>query len=150
MGDVRTIVAYFTVDEDKAFNEAEGPMDYFCREAERMEESGISLDDAWIADSDADDDKEAYLVYLARFAVENLSTGNVHPMTYEEWSEKNEKYFAVVRWTTEDVILAAARQGVSLTNEQAEKWWRENELRFEERLTEEGCERLAYVNFKEV
>lgn len=82
----RAIIAYFDVDEERAFEKSDGPIDYFCEEVEQLEEHGIVLDDAYISDEDAEDDKEAYLVYLARFAVENFSTGNVRPKTYEEWS----------------------------------------------------------------
>ena len=82
----RTVIAYFTVDEDRAFAElGGGPVSYLEHEAARLEESGISLTEAAIADEDADDPKEAYLVYLARFCFEHFSDGDTHPMSYEEW-----------------------------------------------------------------
>lgn len=51
----RTILAYLTVDEDRAFEEADGPLPYLEREAGWMEQSGIHLDDAAIVDDDAED-----------------------------------------------------------------------------------------------
>lgn len=81
----RTILAYLTVDEDRAFKEADGPISYLEREAGWMEQSGIFLKDAAIVDDDADDPKERYLVYLARFAFDHLGDGRVRPMTYEQW-----------------------------------------------------------------
>lgn len=85
----RTILAYLTVDEDRAFEEMDdGPISYLEREAGWMEQSGIRLEDAAIVDDDAEDPKERYLVYLARFAFEHLSDGNVHPLSYEEWRRR--------------------------------------------------------------
>lgn len=81
----RTILAYLTVDEDRAFEEADGPISYMEREAGWMEQSGIFLKDAAIVDDDAEDPKERYMVYLARFAFDHMSNPDVRPMTYEEW-----------------------------------------------------------------
>lgn len=64
----RTILAYLTVDEDRAFKETDGPVSY--------------------VDEDAEDPKERYLVYLARFAFEHLSDGNVTPLSYAEWRRR--------------------------------------------------------------
>ena len=82
----RTVIAYFTVDEDRAIAElGDGPVSYMEHEAAWLEESGIFLTEAAIADEDAEDPKEAYLVYLARFCFEHFSDGDAHPMSYEEW-----------------------------------------------------------------
>ena len=81
----RTILAYMTVDEDRAFEEADGPISYMEREAGWLEQIGIHLENAAIVDEDAEDPKERYLVYLARFAFEHLSDGDVYPMTFREW-----------------------------------------------------------------
>lgn len=81
----RTILAYLTVDEDRAFEGSDGPISYLEREAGWMEQSGIHLEDAAILDDDAEDPKERYLIYLARFAFEHLSDGDVYPMTFREW-----------------------------------------------------------------
>ena len=40
----RTIIAYFTVDEERSFNEADGPIDYLVREAEKLEPSDPTTD----------------------------------------------------------------------------------------------------------
>ena len=84
----RTILAYLTVDEDRAFKESDGPVSYLEREAGWLEQSGIHLEDAAIVDEDAEDPNERYLVYLARFAFEHLSDGNVTPLSYAEWRRR--------------------------------------------------------------
>mgnify|MGYP004663155183 FL=1 len=82
----RTIIAYLKIDDDRVFEEiGDGPIAYLDREVIWLEQSGILLTDAAIADDDADDPKEAYLVYLARFAFDHLSDGNVYPMSYKKW-----------------------------------------------------------------
>jgi hypothetical protein len=59
----------------------------------------------------------------------------------------SEKWYAVVRWSVEDVIYAAQKQGVELTEEQAHRWWQQNERAFSEMLTQDGNERLSYMDF---
>lgn len=82
----RTVIAYLTIDDDRAFAEIDdGPIAYLEREAGWLEQSGIFLKDAAIADDDAEDPKERYMVYLAKFAFDHLSDPDIHPMTYEEW-----------------------------------------------------------------
>ena len=59
----------------------------------------------------------------------------------------------IVRWCAEDVIAAAERNGVTLTEAQAEKWLEKNERWFKEMLTEYGNEVLASASkesFEEV
>lgn len=70
----------------------------------------------------------------------------IYTIVYEEESEK---WYAVTRWCTEDVIAAAEQQGLTLTEEQAAKWWKKNERSFSEMLVEDGNERLSYMNFEE-
>lgn len=90
---MRTVIAYLTVDEDKAFDKADGPIDYVDKEAKRLIESGIYLEDSCIADDDAEAPEERYLVYLAWFAFEQLGGWepgtNLVPLTFDEW--KNEQ-----------------------------------------------------------
>lgn len=82
----RTIIAYLKIDDDRTFEEiGDGPIAYLDREVIWLEQSGIFLTDAAIADDDAEDPKEAYLVYLARFAFDHLGDGNVYPMSYKKW-----------------------------------------------------------------
>ncbi len=64
--------------------------------------------------------------------------------------KESEKWYAVTRWNIEDVIAAAEQQGVTLTEEQAAKWWQEHEEDFAERLTQEGNEMLTSEDFEEV
>lgn len=62
-------------------------------------------------------------------------------------------WFAQVRWCAEDVIAAAERNGITLTEAQAEKWLEKNERWFRETLTEYGNEVLASASkesFEEV
>ena len=58
---------------------------YLEKESGWLAQSGIFITDAAIADADAADPKEAYLVYLARFAFEHLGDGNIYPLPYEQW-----------------------------------------------------------------
>lgn len=82
----RTVIAYLTIDDDRAFAEIDdGPIAYLEKEAGWLEQSGIFLKDAAIADDDAEDPKERYMVYLAQFAFDHMSNPDVRPMTYEEW-----------------------------------------------------------------
>jgi hypothetical protein len=60
------------------------------------------------------------------------------------------KWYAIVRWSVEDVINAAEQQGVKLTKAQAQRWWEENESRFSDMLVEDGNERLSYMDFKNI
>ena len=58
----RTILAYLEIDDDLAFEKIDdGPIAYLA------------------------DPKEAYLVYLARFAFDHLGDGNIYPLPYEQW-----------------------------------------------------------------
>lgn len=90
---MRTVIAYFTVDEDKVFDEADGPIDYVYEETKKLFKSGICLEDACIADDDAEAPEERYLVYLARFAFDQLGGWepgtNLVPMTFDEWKNKH-------------------------------------------------------------
>lgn len=72
----RTILAYLEIDDDLAFEKIDdGPIAYLEKESGWLAQSGIFITDAAIADADAADPKEAYLVYLARFAFEHLGDG---------------------------------------------------------------------------
>lgn len=57
-------------------------------------------------------------------------------------------WYGIVRWHPEDVIAAAASNGVKLTSEQAVAWWEKNERSFIDRMTEEGNEILSYMDFE--
>lgn len=82
----RTVVVYFEVDEERAFTEInDGPIPYIEKKVEPLEQSGVKLMNAKIADDDADDPEEAYLVYLLRYAFDNIGSENVNPLTYEDW-----------------------------------------------------------------
>ena len=82
----RTVIAYFEVDEGRAFDGfGDGPVPYLEHEAVCLEKSGIFLTGAVIADEDADNPKEAYLVYLARFCFEHFGDSDACPMSYKKW-----------------------------------------------------------------
>lgn len=73
----------------------------------------------------------------------------------EHYASSSEQagWFGVVRWCAEDVIAAAERNGVTLTEAQAEKRLEKNERWFKEMLTEYGNEVLASASkesFEEV
>ena len=77
----RTIIAYLKVDDNRAFQE----IAYLVKEFAQLEQRGILLQDAAIADADAAGPKEAYLVYLAKYAFDNLGSYHVYPMSYKQW-----------------------------------------------------------------
>lgn len=54
--------------------------------------------------------------------------------------------FAETCWCAEDVMAAAEKNGVVLTEAQAEKWLEKNERWFRDALTEYGNEVLASVS----
>jgi hypothetical protein len=60
------------------------------------------------------------------------------------------KWYAVVRWSVEDIIYAAEQQGVKLTKAQAHQWWEKNESAFSDMLVMEGNERLSFMDFKNI
>lgn len=79
---------------------------------------------------------------------------NYCPNYIEDEQEKdddvNQYWFAETRWCIDDVIDAAKKKGTVLTPQQAESWWKKNEKRFKDTLTEYGNEILFNVNFSEV
>lgn len=79
---------------------------------------------------------------------------NYCPNYIEDEQEKdddvNQYWFAETRWCIDDVIDAAKKKGIVLTPQQAELWWKKNEKRFKDTLTEYGNEILFNVNFDEV
>ena len=89
---VRTVIAYLSIDEDRTFDESDGPIDYVEKKTKGMVKSGIRLNDACIADEDAVAPEERYLVYLARFAFDHLSgwepETNLVPLTFNEWKNR--------------------------------------------------------------
>lgn len=76
------------------------------------------------------------------------------PNYIEDEQEKddgvNKYWFAETRWCTDDVIEIAKQKGIVLTPQQAESWWKKNEKRFKDVLTEYGNEILFNANFSEV
>ena len=50
---MRTVIAYLSVDNERAFDKADGPIDYVEKKAKSLRKQGIYLDDACIADDDA-------------------------------------------------------------------------------------------------
>lgn len=89
---VRTVIAYLSIDEDRVFDKTDGPIDYVEKKTKGLVKNGIRLDDACIADEDAVAPEERYLVYLARFAFDQLSgwepETNLVPLTFNEWKDK--------------------------------------------------------------
>lgn len=89
---VRTVIAYLSIDEDRVFDKTDGPIDYVEKKTKGLVKSGIRLDDACIADEGAEAPEERYLVYLARFAFDQLSgwepETNLVPLTFNEWKDK--------------------------------------------------------------
>ena len=85
----RTILAYLEIDDDLASEKIDdGPIAYLEKESGWLAQSGIFITDAAIVDADAADPKEAYLVYLARFAFDHLGDGDIYLLSYEKWRYK--------------------------------------------------------------
>lgn len=76
------------------------------------------------------------------------------PNYVEDEQEKDcgvDKYwFAETRWCTDDIIGIAKDNGIEMTQQQAEQWWKKNENWFKNVLVEYGNEVLADANFSGV
>lgn len=57
------------------------------------------------------------------------------------------EWYAIIRWSVDDVIAAAKTNNITLTKEQAAKWWEKNEHSFIDIMTEYGNEVLSNMNF---
>lgn len=87
----RPIYAYIEVDDDIAFERIDaGPIPYLEKEFAWLDQSGIYLKDAYIADKDESELWQAYLNYLVAWAFEhrNKKHENVSPSSYKVWSER--------------------------------------------------------------
>ncbi len=86
----RTIYALIVVDDETAFAKIDdGPIPYLEQEFGWLEQSGISLSDAFIADSDDTDSWGRYIAYLAKWVFEHQSCDNqgAVPLTYAQWNQ---------------------------------------------------------------
>lgn len=76
------------------------------------------------------------------------------PNYIEDEQEKDDgvdKYwFAETRWCTDDIIGIAKDNGIEMTPQQAEQWWKKNENWFKNALVEYGNEVLEDADFDEV
>ena len=76
------------------------------------------------------------------------------PNYIEDEQEKddgvNQYLFAETRWCIDDIIGIAKDNGIEMTQQQAEQWWKKNENWFRNALVEYGNEVLENVNFDEV
>lgn len=76
------------------------------------------------------------------------------PNYIEDEQEKDDGvdqyWFAETRWCTDDIIGIAKDNGIEMTPQQAEQWWKKNENWFKNALVEYGNEVLADANFSEV
>lgn len=76
------------------------------------------------------------------------------PNYIEEEQEKDtgvdQYWFAEICWCIDDVIEAAKVNGIEMTPQQAERWWKKNEKGFHEALVQAGNELLADMDFNEV
>lgn len=69
-----------------------------------------------------------------------------YDLVYKNMPQSDDRY-AEMCWTIDDVISAAAEDGVTLTPLQAAAWWKENERFFRESLIQQGNEILSSVNW---
>lgn len=86
----RTIYAEITLDDDKAFEENDmEPIEYIEREFGWLQQSGISLEQAVIIDTDCDD-WDRYLNYLFQWAFDNTSEETPEsPLSFNVWKARN-------------------------------------------------------------
>lgn len=68
----------------------------------------------------------------------------------EKDDDVNQYWFAETRWCTDDIIDIAKDNGIEMTPQQAEQWWKKNEKWFKDTLTEYGNEILFNADFSEV
>lgn len=89
----RIVIAMLRVDDDTAFSSIDdGPISYLEQKFERLQPSGIFLDDAFIADDDECDVWKAYINYLVNWAFDYYSEEDEcrSPLSYELWlAERN-------------------------------------------------------------
>ena len=75
------------------------------------------------------------------------------PNYIEDEQEKDDGvyqyWFAETRWCTDDIIGVAKDNGIEMTPQQAEQWWKKNENWFRNVLVEYGNEVLANADFSE-
>lgn len=69
------------------------------------------------------------------------------PKNAKKKNVDSDEWFGIVRWTVENVIAAAAEQGVSLTAETAAAWWRNNENAFKNIMVEYGNQVLSDMDY---
>ena len=89
----RKIIAILTVDDDTAMENCEfngipndGTLDYLSREMGWVEQSGIYLSEAFIADEDENDVWAAYINYIANWAFEHQGDEKpCSPLLYNQW-----------------------------------------------------------------
>lgn len=86
----RTIYAEITLDDDKAFEENDmEPIEYIEREFGWLQQSGISLEQAVIIDTDCDD-WDRYLNYLFQWAFDNTGEESPEsPLSFNVWKARN-------------------------------------------------------------
>lgn len=76
------------------------------------------------------------------------------PNYIEDEQEKDDGvdqyWFAETRWCTDDIIGIAKDNGIEMTPQQAEQWWKKNENWFKNALVEYGNEVLEDADFDEV
>lgn len=82
-----TVYGKFLVDRKNAEEFSHSPWSWFEMETSWLEESGITLYDSIATEDDLLDIKREYLKYLIGFSFDNFVTGNVNPMSYEQWLE---------------------------------------------------------------
>lgn len=75
------------------------------------------------------------------------------PNYIEDEQEKDDGvdqyWFAPTCWCTDDIIGVAKDNGIEMTPQQAEQWWKKNENWFRNVLVEYGNEVLANADFSE-
>jgi len=94
----RRFFAEIIVDDTNAFEEnGIGPCEYLEREFGWLQESGISLENAIIADDDEDSMWMRYLHHLIEWAMEKLNSEEPeNPLLWEQYKEKEKPHLIMV------------------------------------------------------
>lgn len=127
----------------------------------------FDVTEEWIQEHDDGIMSELYLRQEVKDVEQTLAGSDWHlenfdvdfytdycPNYIEDEQEKDDGvdqyWFAETRWCTDDIIGIAKGNGIEMTPQQAEQWWKNNENWFKNALVEYGNEVLEDADFDEV
>lgn len=81
---MRTVMARLNVDDDELFERHDGVIDGVWLEIRRLNDCGIFLDDAFIADDDETEKWFSYVNYVANWCFDSPDEDS-SPLSYKDW-----------------------------------------------------------------